>query len=199
MIAGPVKHNVNEKGYYGSFGGAFIPEMLHPNIEELRENYLKIIDDEKFKEEYDDLLRDFVGRPTPLYFAKRLSAHYKAKIYLKREDLCHTGAHKVNNTVGQILLAKRLGLRVWTFYRALLPNVLITVICALATVLISQYVNFEASNAWKPVGAVAIVLPPVWFCHWRYSGIRCWPRSSEWLGLVISQVGEKRHEISAGG
>ncbi len=100
---------VNEKGYYGQFGGAYIPEMLYPNIEELRLNYLKIIQEDGFRAEFDQLLKDFVGRPTPLYFAKRLSERYKAKIYLKREDLCHTGAHKINNTIGQILLAQRLG------------------------------------------------------------------------------------------
>ena len=100
---------VDEKGFYGKFGGAYIPEMLHPNIEELRENYEEIVASQDFQQEFQTLLRDFVGRPTPLYFANRLSERYGAKIYLKREDLCHTGAHKVNNTVGQILLAKRLG------------------------------------------------------------------------------------------
>jgi tryptophan synthase beta chain len=100
---------VDEKGFYGKFGGAYIPEMLHPNIEELRENYEEIVASQDFQEEFQTLLRDFVGRPTPLYFANRLSEKYGAKIYLKREDLCHTGAHKVNNTVGQILLAKCLG------------------------------------------------------------------------------------------
>lgn len=100
---------VNEKGFYGKFGGAYIPEMLHPNIEELRDNYEAIVASPEFQQEFQTLLRDFVGRPTPLYFAHRLSEKYGAKIYLKREDLCHTGAHKVNNTVGQILLAKRLG------------------------------------------------------------------------------------------
>jgi tryptophan synthase beta chain len=100
---------VDEKGYYGQFGSAYIPEMLYPNIEELRLSYLTIIEEDSFKTEFDKLLRDFVGRPTPLYFAKRLSERYKAKIYLKREDLCHTGAHKINNTIGQILLAQRLG------------------------------------------------------------------------------------------
>ncbi len=100
---------VDEKGYYGQFGGAYIPEMLYPNIEELRLSYLTIIEENSFKTEFDKLLRDFVGRPTPLCFAKRLSERYKAKIYLKREDLCHTGAHKINNTIGQILLAQRLG------------------------------------------------------------------------------------------
>ena len=104
-----MSYAVNEKGYYGQFGGAYIPEMLYPNIEELRLSYLKIIEKDSFKTEFDKLLRDFVGRPTPLYFAKRLSERYKAKIYLKREDLCHTGAHKINNTIGQILLAQRLG------------------------------------------------------------------------------------------
>ena len=104
-----MKYNVDEKGYYGQFGGAYIPEMLHPNIEELRENYLKISQTEEFKKEFDYLLKNYVGRPTPLYLAKRLSEKYGAKVYLKREDLNHTGAHKVNNTIGQILLAQRLG------------------------------------------------------------------------------------------
>ena len=101
--------NVDEKGYYGDFGGAYIPEMLYPNVEELRQNYLGITADPDFKKQFDKLLRVYVGRPTPLYFAKRLSEKYATKIYLKREDLCHTGAHKVNNTIGQILLAQRLG------------------------------------------------------------------------------------------
>ncbi|TDE28425.1 tryptophan synthase subunit beta [Flavobacterium ranwuense] len=104
-----MSYNVNEKGYYGEFGGAYIPEMLYPNVEELRQNYLKITADPSFQAEFDALLKDYVGRPTPLYFAERLSKQYNTKIYLKREDLCHTGAHKVNNTIGQILLAKRLG------------------------------------------------------------------------------------------
>jgi tryptophan synthase beta subunit len=96
-------------GFYGNFGGAFIPEMLYPNIEQLRQNYLKISALPEFKTQFDLLLKDYVGRPTPLYFAERLSAEYNTKIYLKREDLCHTGAHKVNNTIGQILMAKHLG------------------------------------------------------------------------------------------
>ena len=99
----------NEQGYYGRFGGAYIPEMLHRNVEELRTKYLEIIAEEIFQKEYQQLLQDYVGRPTPLYFAERLSKQYGANIFLKREDLCHTGAHKVNNTVGQILLALRLG------------------------------------------------------------------------------------------
>jgi len=99
---------IDEKGYYGEFGGAYIPEMLYPNVDELRRAYVGIWEDEDFQKEFRHLLRDYVGRPTPLYFANRLSAKYNAQIYLKREDLCHTGAHKVNNTIGQILLAKRL-------------------------------------------------------------------------------------------
>jgi tryptophan synthase beta chain len=104
-----MNYHVDEKGYFGNFGGAYIPEMLYPNIEELRENYLNIIQSDSFQHEFQSLLRDYVGRPTPLYFAARLSEQYRAKIYLKREDLCHTGAHKINNTIGQIILAKRLG------------------------------------------------------------------------------------------
>jgi tryptophan synthase beta chain len=100
---------VDERGYYGQFGGAYIPEMLYPNVEELRTKYLSIIYEEEFQKEFHELLKDYVGRPTPLYLAKRLSEKYNAIVYLKREDLCHTGAHKINNTIGQILLAKRLG------------------------------------------------------------------------------------------
>lgn len=101
--------NPDENGYYGEFGGAFIPEMLHPNVEELQKNYLKIIESADFQKEYQDLLKNYVGRATPLYFAKNLSQKYNAQIYLKREDLNHTGAHKINNALGQVLLAKRLG------------------------------------------------------------------------------------------
>ena len=99
----------DEQGYYGKFGGAYIPEMLYRNVEELRTKYLEIINEAGFQKEYQQLLQDYVGRPTPLYFAERLSKKYNTKIFLKREDLCHTGAHKVNNTVRQILLAQRLG------------------------------------------------------------------------------------------
>lgn len=99
----------NEQGYYGQFGGAFIPEMLHRNVEELRSRYLSIMYEDAFQKEFHDLLRDYVGRPTPLYFAERLSKKHNTRIFLKREDLCHTGAHKINNTIGQILLAQRLG------------------------------------------------------------------------------------------
>ncbi|TAG99803.1 MAG: tryptophan synthase subunit beta [Sphingobacteriales bacterium] len=104
-----MNYRVNEKGYYGDFGGAYIPEMLYPNIEDLRNRYLSIINEPAFQAEYKDLLKNYVGRPSPLFYANRLSEHYGAKIYLKREDLNHTGAHKINNTVGQIILAERLG------------------------------------------------------------------------------------------
>ena len=103
-----MNYNIDQKGYYGDFGGAYIPEMLYPNIFELKQKYLSIINDVSFKKEFNQLLKEYVGRPTPLYFAKRLSKKYNTKIYLKREDLCHTGAHKINNTIGQILLAKHL-------------------------------------------------------------------------------------------
>lgn len=101
--------NVDKNGYYGRFGGAYIPEILHANVEALREAYLKVTGEASFQEEFNGLLRDYVGRPSPLYFARRLSEKYGTKIYLKREDLNHTGAHKINNTVGQILLARRMG------------------------------------------------------------------------------------------
>lgn len=106
-----MKYDVNEKGFYGKFGGAYIPEMLYPNVEELRKNYLSIIHEKTFQDDFAKLLKDYVGRPTPLFFAESLSEQFTAKIYLKREDLCHTGAHKINNTIGQILLAKRMGKR----------------------------------------------------------------------------------------
>ncbi len=99
----------DKQGYYGEFGGAFIPEMLYPNVEELKNNYLKIIATKKFKAAFNLLLKDYAGRPTPLYFSKNLSARYGTNIFLKREDLCHTGAHKINNTIGQVLVAQHLG------------------------------------------------------------------------------------------
>ncbi|TVZ23829.1 tryptophan synthase beta chain [Dokdonia sp. Hel_I_63] len=102
-------YQADERGHYGDFGGAFIPEMLYPNVEELRSQYVQIMQEPDFQEEFKQLLKDYVGRPTPLYYAKRFSEKYGTKVYLKREDLCHTGAHKVNNTIGQILMAQRLG------------------------------------------------------------------------------------------
>ena len=104
-----MKYNIDENGYYGPFGGAYIPEILYANVENLRKNYLKVMADPSFQKELDDLLRDYVGRPSPLYYAKRLSEKYGTRVYLKREDLNHTGAHKINNTLGQILLARRMG------------------------------------------------------------------------------------------
>jgi tryptophan synthase beta chain len=100
---------VDEKGYYGRFGGAYIPEILHKCVDDLQRDYLNVLESDSFKQEYYDLLRDYVGRPSPLYFAGRLSAKYGCRIYLKREDLNHTGAHKINNTIGQILVARRMG------------------------------------------------------------------------------------------
>ena len=104
-----MKYNVDEKGYYGEFGGAWIPEMMYRNIDELKRNYLDIINSANFRLEFSGLLKNYVGRPSPLYFAPRLSAHYQTDIFLKREDLNHTGSHKLNNTIGQIMLAQRLG------------------------------------------------------------------------------------------
>ncbi|RYZ98021.1 MAG: tryptophan synthase subunit beta [Sphingobacteriaceae bacterium] len=104
-----MKYGVDEYGYYGDFGGAFIPEMLYPNIEALRAKYLQVLEDDDFKAEFDQLLKDYVGRPSPLYHAKRYSEKYGANIFFKREDLNHTGSHKINNAIGQILLAERLG------------------------------------------------------------------------------------------
>ncbi len=104
-----MKYSVDEKGYYGEFGGAWIPEMMYANVHELKIRYLDIIQSGEFKKEFDLLMKDYVGRPSPLYYAKRLSERYQSHIYLKREDLNHTGSHKLNNTVGQILLAQKLG------------------------------------------------------------------------------------------
>ncbi|MDR3250113.1 MAG: tryptophan synthase subunit beta [Tannerella sp.] len=104
-----MSYQVDEKGYYGRFGGAYIPEILHKCVEDLQKSYLTILESKSFGTEYRDLLRDYAGRPSPLYFAKRLSEKYGCRIYLKREDLNHTGAHKINNTIGQILVAQRMG------------------------------------------------------------------------------------------
>lgn len=100
---------VDEDGYYGEFGGAFIPEILHANVENLKKAFERYADDEEFNAEYEQLLKDYVGRPTPLYHAKRLSEHFGTNIYLKREDLNHTGAHKINNAIASVLLARRMG------------------------------------------------------------------------------------------
>lgn len=102
-------YHVNKEGYYGEFGGAYVPEILHRCVEELQNVYLDVLESESFRNEYDNLLRNYVGRPSPLYLAQRLSEKYGCKIYLKREDLNHTGAHKINNAIGQVLLARRMG------------------------------------------------------------------------------------------
>ena len=102
-------YHVNEEGYYGNFGGAYVPEILYKTVEDLRKAYLPILESEAFRKEYHALLKDYVGRPSPLYHARRLSEKYGCKLYLKREDLNHTGAHKINNAIGQILLARKMG------------------------------------------------------------------------------------------
>ncbi|HLU95037.1 MAG TPA: pyridoxal-phosphate dependent enzyme, partial [Membranihabitans sp.] len=104
-----MKYKIDERGFYGNFGGAYIPEMLHANIEELQKRYVQILEDPEFQKQFHNLLEDYAGRPTPLYYATRLSQKYGSRLYLKREDLNHTGAHKINNTIGQILLAQKLG------------------------------------------------------------------------------------------
>lgn len=109
MTRNNISNKPDAKGYYGPYGGAYIPEMLHKNVEALQKNYLQIIEDADFQKEFQSLLKDYVGRPTPLYFASRLSKQFSTNIFLKREDLCHTGAHKINNTIGQILIAEKLG------------------------------------------------------------------------------------------
>ena len=102
-------YNVNEEGFYGIYGGAYIPEILYKTVEDLKKAYLPILESQEFKQEFHALLKDYVGRPSPLYYAKRMSQKYGCQLYLKREDLNHTGAHKINNALGQILLAKKLG------------------------------------------------------------------------------------------
>ncbi len=135
-------YHADEKGYYGVFGGSFVPEMLYPNMETLQGSYLEIMNDPSFKEEFDALLKDYVGRPSPLYLAKRLSEKYGARIYLKREDLNHTGAHKINNTIGQILLAKRLGKkRIIAETGAGQHGVATATVCALAGVECTVYMG----------------------------------------------------------
>lgn len=135
-------YQADKKGYYGEFGGSFVPEMLYPNVEELQNRYLEIMNEASFKMEFQALLKDYVGRPSPLYFAKRLSEKYDTKIYLKREDLNHTGAHKINNTIGQILLAKRLGkTRIIAETGAGQHGVATATVCALAGVECTVYMG----------------------------------------------------------
>jgi len=135
-------YHADNKGYYGEFGGSFVPEMLYPNVEELQNRYIEIMNEDSFKKEFQSLLKDYVGRPSPLYFAKRLSDKYQTKIYLKREDLNHTGAHKINNTIGQILLAKRLGKkRIIAETGAGQHGVATATVCALAGVECTVYMG----------------------------------------------------------
>ncbi|MGV3586401.1 MAG: tryptophan synthase subunit beta [Adhaeribacter sp.] len=146
-----MKYSVDERGYYGNYGGAYIPEMLYPNVEELRQKYLEIIYEPGFQDELQGLLRDYVGRPTPLYYAQRLSEKFNAKIYLKREDLAHTGAHKINNTVGQILLAKRLGkTRIIAETGAGQHGVATATVCALAGLECVVYMGKIDTERQKP-------------------------------------------------
>jgi len=159
-----MKYTVNERGYYGEYGGAYIPEMLYHNVEELRQKYLSIIQKDEFQKEFNSLLKDYAGRPSPLYLAKRMSEHYKTNIYLKREDLNHTGAHKINNTLGQILLAKQLGkTRIVAETGAGQHGVATATVCALMNVTCVVYmgdtdVNRQAPNVarMKMLGAEVV-------------------------------------------
>lgn len=142
---------VDENGFYGRFGGAFIPEILHSNIEHLREAYEKYVEDPEFNEEFNTLLAEYVGRPTPLYHAKRLSEHYGSNIYLKREDLCHTGAHKINNAIGSVLLAKRMGkTRIIAETGAGQHGVAVATVCALMGLKCVIYMGATDVNRQQP-------------------------------------------------
>lgn len=177
---------VNQDGYYGEFGGAYVPEILHKCVEELQNTYLKVLQSEDFKQEFDQLLRDYVGRPSPLYYARRLSEKYGCKLYLKREDLNHTGAHKINNTIGQILLARRMGKhRIIAETGAGQHGVATATVCALMnmecivymgkTDVERQHVNVEKM---KMLGAT--VIPR----HFRkYDAERCYQRGNPRLVL----------------
>lgn len=160
-----MKYQVNDKGYYGEFGGAWIPEMMYTNIDELNRRYLEIIGSDEFRNEFDQLLKDYVGRPSPLYFANRLSEHYRTKIYLKREDLNHTGSHKLNNTIGQILLAQKLGkIRIIAETGAGQHGVATATVCALKGVKCVVYmgaldVSRQAPNVKKMKMLGAEVIP----------------------------------------
>lgn len=156
-------YQVNQDGYYGEFGGAYIPEILHRCVEDLRNTYLKVLEDESYRKELRGLLKDYVGRPSPLYFAKRLSQQYGCKIYLKREDLNHTGAHKINNALGQALLAKRMGKsRIIAETGAGQHGVATATVCALMDMECIVYMGKRMWNANMPM------------CRrWR-----CWERRS---------------------
>ena len=141
-------YQVDKNGYYGEFGGAYVPEILHQCVENLQNTYLQVLESDSFKEEFDQLLRDYVGRPSPLYLAKRLSEKYGCKIYLKREDLNHTGAHKINNTIGQILLARRMGkTRIIAETGAGQHGVATATVCALMNMECIVYVHTQTKNS----------------------------------------------------
>jgi tryptophan synthase beta chain len=159
------KYTISKEGYYGSFGGAYIPEILFNNVEELKDSYLKITESEKFKKEFEKLLKDYVGRPTPLFFAKNLSEQFNATIFLKREDLNHTGAHKINNAIGQILLARELGkTRIIAETGAGQHGVATATVCALMGIKCVVYmgqtdIERQASNVARMKMLGAIVVP----------------------------------------
>ncbi len=160
-------YHADSKGYYGKFGGSYVPEMLYPNVEELQKRYLEIMHEDSFKKEFNSLLKNYVGRPSPLYYAKRLSDKYEAKIYLKREDLNHTGAHKINNTIGQILMAKRLGKkRIIAETGAGQHGVATATVCALAGVECTVYmgeidIERQAPNVARMKMLGAEVIPAI--------------------------------------
>ena len=174
-------YQVDQNGYYGEFGGAYIPEILHQCVENLRENYLKVMESDSFKQEFTQLLRDYVGRPSPLYYAKRLSEKYGCKIYLKREDLNHTGAHKINNTIGQILIARRMGKkRIIAETGAGQHGVATATVCALMNMECVVYmgktdVERQHANVQK-IGVLEI--------HWHITVVIC----IEMLMIIIVQV-----------
>ena len=146
-----MKYDVDEYGYYGEFGGAYIPEMLYRNVEELRKHYSDLLAEKSFRDDFHKLLKDYAGRPTPLYYAAGLSKLYKARIYLKREDLNHTGSHKINNTIGQILLAQRLGkTRIIAETGAGQHGVATATVCALAGLKCIIYMGLEDMERQKP-------------------------------------------------
>ena len=151
-------YHVDSKGYYGCFGGAYVPEILRRAVETLQENYLPIMQSESFRREYDRLLRDYVGRPSPLYLAKRLSERYGCRIYLKREDLNHTGAHKINNTIGQILIARRMGMPSMTeTMGGAMGRTVIIVVAWIGSVVFALVALFALAAVFAPLIGLATI------------------------------------------
>ena len=193
-----MSYTKTKNGFYGNFGGAFIPELLYANVEELDQNYRTIIEQEDYKKELKNLLTDYVGRPTPLYFAERLSTFYNTKIYLKREDLCHTGAHKINNTVGQILLAARLGKkRIIAETGAGQHGVAVATVCALKGLECIVYmgktdIERQAPNVarMKMLGAkvVAVTSGSMTLKDATNEAIRDWINNTEHTHYIIGSV-----------